>query len=581
VRALAVTPKPAAAVAEAPKAKPMVTAAKVFELPAARKDDVEEVGAKSSNGEAKPAAKTAAQPMLVYSSKKDRGEAFKRLLDDKKIHPDTKWEDAMKSIINDERYKALKTVGERKAAYTEWCEKRRKHLKEQAMMERRRAREEFMAMLAERDEITVNMSFKRAVPYIERDARFLAIESERERENLFEDYMVDLDRRCRENKKLMRKENMAAFRQLLEETKSIKVTSQWRKVQELLDEDPRYLALDKEDRLVVFDDYIKEMERREAEDRIREAEERKKQERRVRDEFRAMLQGAYEAGQLSHRTKWRKVLESPLRNHAAFTAMEKQGREKELFDDFILELENGIREDKKVIKEIMQELAFAITLSTTLEEFTTAIKVDPRFETLKLTSVRAIYDDLQDKLESKEKEAKKVRQKLVERLKEYLRGLPDLNENSIYDSNLGLLQQCPAFVELEEDDRRNVFEEYTDKIRRRKEKERGEREREKEKEERERREKERTREREPEDRRKDKKRPKAESDPKAAKKRKVDDDDDAESVDSEPRERARGRRAPVDDDDNDEDEVDEAPPPKRRRDRDSSAELVVITLHAV
>lgn len=38
-------------------------------------------------GEAKPAAKAAAQPMLVYSSKKDRGEAFKRLLDDKARPP--------------------------------------------------------------------------------------------------------------------------------------------------------------------------------------------------------------------------------------------------------------------------------------------------------------------------------------------------------------------------------------------------------------------------------------------------------------------------------------------------------------
>lgn len=33
--------------------------------------------------------------------------------------------------------------------------------------------------------------------------------------------------------------------------------------------------------------------------------------------------------------------------------MEKQGREKELFEDFITDLENSIREDKKVIKEIM------------------------------------------------------------------------------------------------------------------------------------------------------------------------------------------------------------------------------------
>ena len=35
----------------------------------------------------------------------------------------------------------------------------------------------------------------KALPYIERDSRFSAIETERDRENLFEDYMVDLDRK--------------------------------------------------------------------------------------------------------------------------------------------------------------------------------------------------------------------------------------------------------------------------------------------------------------------------------------------------------------------------------------------------
>lgn len=37
----------------------------------------------------------------------------------------------------------------------------------------------------------------------------------------------------------------------------------------------------------------REMERKEAEEKIREAEEKKKQERRVRDEFRQMLQSSY------------------------------------------------------------------------------------------------------------------------------------------------------------------------------------------------------------------------------------------------------------------------------------------------
>ena len=41
-----------------------------------------------------------------------------------------------------------------------------------------------------------------------------------------------------------------------------------------------------------------------------------------------------------------------------------------------------------------QDLTFVITPSTTLDEFTEAIKADSKFETVQPTSVRAIYDDV-------------------------------------------------------------------------------------------------------------------------------------------------------------------------------------------
>ena len=59
-------------------------------------------------------------------------------------------------------------------------------------------------------------------------------------------------------------EKTAAFRKLLEETASIKSDSVWRKVHERLEDEPAARALDKIDRLEVFQEYIRELERAEA-----------------------------------------------------------------------------------------------------------------------------------------------------------------------------------------------------------------------------------------------------------------------------------------------------------------------------
>jgi len=574
------TPKPAAATPASPAAapansaasepsptsspspapKPAATAAQTFELPSQRKEVVEVVEDAPKGGpkvgpaatmEKLPPKPVVAQATIIYTSKKERSDAFKKLLDDKKVDPEMKWEAAMKLIISDERYKAFKSVGERKAAFQEWGDKKRKQMKEEALMDRRRARENFMAMLEERDEITVTTSYRKALPYIERDSRFSAIESERDRENLFEDYMVDLDRKRKEEKKAKRKEHMEAFRSLLEETRGIKVTSQWRKVQELIDEDPRYIALDKEDRLIVFEDYIREMERREAEDKIREQEERKKNERRVREEFRQMLQTMYKNGELSYRTKWKRLLEGSARNHPAMKAMEKQGRERELFEDFVAELENSIREDKKVIKQIMQDINFVITSSTSLDEFMEAIKSDIKFETLEGTdgtSVRAIYDDLMDKLESKEKEARRAKQKQMDKFKDHLKSIKEIDDASAYQSCVDLFEEAEAAKGLEETDRQKVFEEYVAKLKRKKERsDDADREEKKEKKDKDKKDKKRKHDRD-------------EDEDRHSKKRKGDEDEDDDQDDRKEKKSKRDR----------DDEGERSR--KRRRDRDYDSE---------
>lgn len=49
----------------------------------------------------------------------DAKNAFKEMLESHKIGLDWTWEQAMKKIINDKRYGALKTIGEKKQTFNE------------------------------------------------------------------------------------------------------------------------------------------------------------------------------------------------------------------------------------------------------------------------------------------------------------------------------------------------------------------------------------------------------------------------------------------------------------------------------
>ena len=59
-------------------------------------------------------------PPVVYHNKKEAMEGFKALLKDKKISSTCSWEAAMKTIITDHRYGALKHLAEKKQAFNQY-----------------------------------------------------------------------------------------------------------------------------------------------------------------------------------------------------------------------------------------------------------------------------------------------------------------------------------------------------------------------------------------------------------------------------------------------------------------------------
>ncbi|KAI4295461.1 hypothetical protein L6164_035507 [Bauhinia variegata] len=214
--------------------------------------------------------------LMVFEEAKN---AFKALLESANVGSDWTWDRARRVIINDKRYGALKTLGERKQAFNEFLNQRKKHEAEEKRMKQKKAREEFKIMLEESKELTSSTRWSKAVSIFENDERFKAVERDRDRRDLFDNFIEELTNKEQAKAQEERKQNIIEYRKFLESWDFIKACTQWRKVQDRLEADERCSRLEKFDRMEIFQDYLRDLEKEEEEQRKMQKEELRKIER--------------------------------------------------------------------------------------------------------------------------------------------------------------------------------------------------------------------------------------------------------------------------------------------------------------
>ncbi|KAK5824023.1 pre-mRNA-processing protein 40A isoform X2 [Gossypium arboreum] len=449
---------------------------------------------------------------LVYANKLEAKNAFKSLLESANVQSDWTWEQTMREIINDKRYGALKTLGERKQAFNEYLGQRKKLEAEERRMRQKKAREEFTKMLEESKELTSSMRWSKAQSLFENDERFKAVERARDREDLFENYIVDLERKEREYAAEEKRRNIAEYRKFLESCDFIKANSQWRKVQDRLEDDERCSRLEKIDRLLIFQDYIHDLEKEEEEKKKMQKEQLRRAERKNRDAFRKLMEENVADGTLTAKTYWRdyclKVKELP--QYLAVASNTSGSTPKDLFEDVAEELDKQYHEDKTRIKEAMKTGKVTMVYSWTFEDFKTAISEDVGSSSISDINLKLVYDELLERAKEKEEKEAKKRQRLADDFTRLLHTYKEITASSNWEESKPLFEESQEYRSIaEESFRREIFEEYIthlqdkakEKERKReeekakKEKDREEKDKRKEKE-KERKEKERERERE-------------------------------------------------------------------------------------
>ncbi|XP_026315347.1 pre-mRNA-processing factor 40 homolog A isoform X2 [Hyposmocoma kahamanoa] len=369
------------------------------------------------------AAETPEQaPEMQYKDKKEAIEAFKELLKDRNVPSNATWEQCVKIISKDPRYVTFKKLNEKKQAFNAYKTQKLKDEREEQRLKTKKNRENLEEFLLGCDRVTSltkyykceemfnNLEIWRCVP-------------ESDRRDIFEDCIFTIAKREKEEAKTLKKRNMKMLAQVLENMSEITYSSTWSEAQVLLLENSAFkndvslLGMDKEDALIVFEQHIRNLEAEYLQEREQVKKRNKRQQRKNRDNFLALLDSLHEEGKLTSMSLWVElypVISADMR----FSAMLGQNGSTplDLFKFYVENLKARFHDEKKVIKEILKEKGFEVKPDTTFEEFATVVCEDSKSASLDAGNVKLTYNSLLEKAEARNKEKMKEESKAQKKI---------------------------------------------------------------------------------------------------------------------------------------------------------------------
>jgi pre-mRNA-processing factor 40 len=484
----AVAPVAPAAPAFAPEAAAPAHAALALAL--ARGGSVEPA-APVKTAEAAPAAEPKAKARKrveaearVYDSDAERMTAFLELLRDMDIGSQHKWADLTRLCGEDVRWAALATTGQRKQAFSEYQTKRLKEEKEERRLKQRKSRDAFLKLLATDTHIDVKTRWREAQQRLASDETYLSLDvdviDEREREDMFNEFVTELARKDDEEKKEQRKARTEGFAALLKESaEMITHATRWLDLRPLLEakREPRFDAIDENERRHLFQDFVVVL-KREHEVVMRDKERERKAEEKTRQAaFRARVMDKVAEGAINATSTWRDS-KLELEKEATYVALEDQpsATARTIFDEIVDVLQRSFRADRKALRDLLDTAAaFKMTHTTSFDGFLGALAEEdeklPAEQRLSRvvemkrshpTHIRLFFDELIAKEVAAHEESVQRQRRLEDRymslLEDYYYRSDHIDtpwKEAEYD-----MRKRSAFLDMKEADRRTLFDRH-------------------------------------------------------------------------------------------------------------------------
>ena len=355
-------------------------------------------------------------------------------------------------------------------------------------------------MLEDCAQITPATTWLEACGMLEIDSRFNAVESIRDREEIFAEHKHKLTLQARNLERQQRNEAMAKLREKMKTQDWLSVDATWRQAQDELAEVADFKQLDKIDALRVFEDLMHGMHREEEHSLARKRVLRRRAERKARNDFRSLLAEAKQAGTITAGSSWASC-KPILQQDSRFLA--NNGRDGstacELFDDVrevratcktqgpcmygtetcsltwriavaVQELEVAQEATLEKATSALREAGVSVGESTEVEAVAAVLTPEAGWEIEEVVTVHAALVAASSR-EGKEaaRESEKKAERFLALLKDYAKDKEITVADSWGESMVALLEGHSAYKAMDSDEHRaRLFGEFLAKLERKK-----------------------------------------------------------------------------------------------------------------
>ncbi|XP_070565140.1 pre-mRNA-processing factor 40 homolog B-like isoform X2 [Ptychodera flava] len=408
----------------------------------------------------------------VFKTKEEAKKAFKQLLQDKDVPSTASWEQAMKMIVSDPRYRALSKLNEKKLLFNNYKTQRAKEEKEEERRKAKKAKEKLQSFLESHPKMSSMTRYRKASIMFENEDVWNVV-PDRERKDLYEDVVFYLSKKEKEEARKFRKRNTEVLTNILNNLPNVTYRTTWSECQHFLMDNPAFTEdedlqnMDKEDALVCFEEHIRSLERVEEEEKERERNRIKRLQRKNREAFCAFLDEMHENGKLHSMSLWMDLYPAISSDQRFHRMLGQAGSTPlDLFKFYVEELKARFHDEKKIIKDILRDKNFNVEVSTTFEEFATVISTDKRAATLDAGNIKLTFNSLIEKAEARDRERQKEELRKQRRKESAFKSMlkqaaPPLDVHSHWDDVRDRFVNDPSFDAITvESERIRLFKEY-------------------------------------------------------------------------------------------------------------------------
>jgi len=396
-----------------------------------------------------------------WKTPEERRAAFRDMLLDKGVKSGMKWEEAAKLCQEDRRFLALNTAGERKQEFSVYVTQSKKREKEEEREKRKRAKDDFIEALEKWPDLKPAARYKDAAEYLCENECFKLIEED-ERDELFQDFMDEHEKKLKEDRRKQRKEYVEQIKKTYDEHSNISVTSRWQDVKEALRDNETYKWLSKLEALTSWEEWVADTGKSEVETKSKA---KFRHERMKRDAFRALIKEHHEQGKIKASTLWKDYVRE-VKSDAQYLDMIGQSGSTphDLFDDFIEELNSKVKEDRAKIKKWAKAAGITISSASTFEGFHDTLQKEEGYMQIPEDTRRGVFDSLHQKAKEQEEEAERNAKKNRKRFVELLQKTREVTASTTYEHAAKLMGGSSAWESVDDQTRKQCFDIFVDQL---------------------------------------------------------------------------------------------------------------------